>query len=333
MALIISKSGVRRLFGCLASVALTACGGGGSSTPAVVATVTPYPASLVKNTAGLGVLIVQSEGAQVQIEQAFFAPFLQGFVNASTGGSGSGSASCAVAGVGSGSLSNTVTKSGTYSGLRAGDSINLTFTSCSFGTATLVLNGSATITPKNNYASLPAAYLLQYDLKTTNFDITYSGAKFRSTGLQSVTFDATAAGETLPEINVTAGSGGYSSSYFSPAAAVSANLTYALGSGGTIYSKVSAGNNFTYGVNGNVNATSGLSTLPYIIVTNTRLTGNSASGSPVPSAGNVSAKNTALNLQTVTAIQGLNATVQADTNQDGTLDSTTTYSYLALIAP
>ena len=228
-----------------------------------------------------------------------------------------------------------ITKSGSYSGLRANDSLSLVFNSCVFGSVGvsngITLNGAATLTAKNAYSSLPAAFAVQYDLATTNFDLILSGSKQRSNGTQSVTYDAIAAGTVLPELTVVAGSNGYSSGYFSPASATSANLTTSLSSGGTIYSKLGVGSTFISGVNGMVDVTVSSGALSYTLATNSRLTGSTASGVAVPTSGNLSAKSNNLNLQTVISIQGLNATVQADTNQDGSLDSTTTTPYALLI--
>lgn len=332
-----SKSSSKYLLTLMAVAALSACGGGGSDTVVQLpALVTPYSQTTVKNVAGLGLLIVRTEASQVQNEQAFFALTLKSVINSSTGGSiPSTTASCASNGAGGGSFTLGITKSGVYAGLRANDTVSLLFSACDFGgtgsTASPTLNGAAVLTSKNTYSSLPAAFSIQYDVATTNFDLISSASKLRSNGIQAVTFDATVAGTGLPEINVVAGSTGYSSAFFSPATASAANLTNTLKSGGAIYSKLGAGSTFISGVNGIIDVLVSSGALSFTLATNTRLSGSNASGAAVPTAGNLSTKDNALNLQTVTTIQGSNATVQADTNQDGSLDSTVTTPYVFLI--
>lgn len=327
-----STFSVKRSVACLAIVGLSACGGGGGTT-ALPVLVTPYSQSDVKAAAATGLLLVSISASRAQAEQAFFAGVLQGFINAPAGGSLAATIiPCVLNGVGSGSFTASVTRAGIYAGLRTNDTLNLTFNSCTFGGATgLTLNGSTTLTSGNTYTSLAPAFLVQYNVVTTNFDFITATGKIRSNGSQSVTFDATAAGTSLPEIATLAGSAGQSSSLFSPAAASLPSITNTLRSGGAIYSKLGTGNTFISGVNGVIDVATNAATQSFTLATNTRLSGSNASGSAVPTAGNLSSKNNTLNLQTIVSIQGLNATVQADTNQDGTLDSTTTSSYALLI--
>ena len=328
-------SSVKRSFVYLAVASLSACGGGDSTNtpPAAPVQVTPYSQSDVKTAAATGLLLVNLSATQAQVEQSFFAALLEGFINAPAGGSlAATTIPCAVNGLGSGSFTTSVTRAGIYAGLRTNDILNFTFNSCVFGSAAgLTLNGSTSLTSGNTYTSLAPAFLIQYNVVTTNFDFITSAGKIRSNGNQSVTFDARTAGTSLPEISVLAGAAGYGSSFFTPATATVPSISNTLKSGGTIYSRLGTGSTFVSGVNGVVDIVTSSGMQSFTLVTNTRLSGSTASGSAVPTAGNLSAKNNTLNLQTVVSIQGLNATVQADTNQDGTLDSTTTSSYALLI--
>lgn len=323
-----------------ALIGLSACGGGGGGEAAAVV---PPPA-IASNTQAaailivkLGLLTVENLTTTAVVEQAFFANFLKAYVNSSTGGSviAGVPASCVTGGSGKGTLNSTVTKAASYPGLRAGDSVSLNFTNCALGASTLTLNGTAVITVQAIDSAtaaypLPDAFRLQYQVSTTNFEFITATQKTRSNGVQIVDYNAIAAGPSFAELNITPGQTPYSAASFSSPTSASPVVIFSLKPAGGLYSKLSPGNAFVSGVSGDVDVTSVSGLVPLTLLTNTRLAGSIAAGRAIPIAGDLSTRENNLSLQTRTAVQGLNATVQADLNRDGVFDTTNTVSVLSL---
>ena len=324
--------------GACALIGLSACGGGGDAAPAVSPpAVQPNTQATAVLVAKLALVTVEGLSGNANAEQAFFANFLKAVVNSSTGGSSSGGvpASCATGNAGGGTFGFTVTKVASYPGLRVGDSVSITFTNCNFGANPLTLNGTAVLTAQASYSVAPAyplpdAFRLQYQLSTSNFEFITSVQKFRSNGIQIVDYNATAAGTGFPEINVASGQTQYSVAIFSPPTSALPTVGFSLKPTATIYSKLSLGNGFVSGVSGNVDVTGSSGVVPLTLQMNTRLAGSNVAGRSIPVSGDFSAKENVLNLQTRTLIQGLNATIQADLNRDGVVDSTSTVSVFSL---
>jgi hypothetical protein len=306
---------------------LSACGGGGSSTPATPAPI--FGQAEAKSVAVLGLLTSELVFGQIQSEPSFFANYIVGYSNGVASGSSSAAVfSCATASGGSGTYSAATNKSGVYVGLKPNDKITLSFNACNLGGTGLVLNGGAVAVSNGTYANLPSNALVQFALTTTNMDFGSTTSKTRSNGVQSVVYDSTISAN-LPLITSTATSN-YSVAYFNPASASAASLIYTLNAGASVVSKLLAANTFSSKLDGLVTYTTTSGNVGLNFNTITPLTGSLVSGRPIPTAGVLRVKETSVNLLTETSISGSTATVKADSNGDGTLDLTFATTYTAL---
>jgi hypothetical protein len=332
----------------IAMSALVACGGGGgdapATTPAPVNTATPPPAGGAATTAiytkddaedvaGLGFLASELITQRAQIEQPALAYFAQGFLSSktATGSSVPTTVSCATASGGSGTLTATVTKSGTYVGLKTNDKIDVSFNNCNYGAGD-VLNGRLVATSQADYADLGASgtgFKFNFQLASINYQQALSTTRIVSNCVQNVQFDATASAN-YPKLTSSTASI-CSTKFFTPALATTASLEITLNMGATVTSQfTSAGANYSSTVDGAIALSVPPETISLILATPVPVTGAVTSGRLVPAAGVLRVKDFDANLQTESTVQGSMVQVKADTNRDGTLDLTfsTTYSML-----
>jgi hypothetical protein len=326
---------------CLGLLSLvSACGGGGggdstpaTQQPAAVAPLVNYGQTEAKSVAGLGLISVELLTMQLQIEQAFFASFLQSFTTGTPSGSTAPvTVSCVLPTGGNGSITVSVAKAGVYTGLKAGDSVDLTFNSCTLGSAGIMLNGRAVVVPSADYANLGANFAVQYKLTTTNFNMTdfsSGGEQLRSTGEQLVKYDAIAAGPNFPDVS-TVISTSYTFSHYPTSTSSAADIIYVLSPLVSLAQRQTASGTFTSRIAGNISVDGAGSSIFLNFLTLAPITGNMVAGRPLPTAGALRVKDTGLNLLTETTIQGLSATVKADSNGDGTLDLNFNTTYVAL---
>jgi hypothetical protein len=318
---------------------LAACGGGGgdsSPPPAQAASVKPtaYTETEAKLVAGIGFLSSEALLSQMMVEQAFFANFLQGFINSSTSGSFSNIAMpCSSPTGGTGTVTSMIVKAGIYPGLKANDVIDVAFNGCSFAGTNITLNGRAILSPSVDYSSLPANFVVQYKLNTTSFSAKVGSTpptQVRSTGGQLITYDATSAGVAFPDVSSTINQA-YSVAFFPTTASQVADLTYTMNPAAAMAYKGTASNTFTARVDGAVSVKVPAGSTSLTLATVTPATGNVLpAGRSVPTSGVLRTKETGLNLLTETTVQGLSAAVKADSNGDGALDLNFMTTYTAL---
>lgn len=329
----------------IALCALAACGGGGGDSPAATtpaggsgagtsSSATPFTRADAEAIAGIGFITSELITLQAQLEQPALAFFAQGFLsaNAVVGSSGPTTVGCASsAGLGGGTLSATVTKSGTYAGLKTNDKIDVTYNNCNFGSG-IVQNGRLAITAQADYANLGAlgaGFKFNYQLSSTNYQVALTTGRFVSNGVQNVQFDSTVSAN-YPKLNSTVISA-YSYKGFNPASATTSSLEYSLNTGVALSSQLtSAGASYSSTVDGSVGLTVASNSVALAYTTPTPITGAVVSGRFIPAAGVLRVKETTANLQTESTVQGAMVQVKADTNRDGILDLTfsTTYSLL-----
>jgi hypothetical protein len=329
---------------CLGLLSLvSACGGGGGDStpvaqqPTVVAA--PVKAPVIygqdeaKVVAGFGLVTIELVTILMQVEQAFFANFLQSFTTGTPSGSSAPvTVSCVLPSGGNGSITVSVAKAGVYTGLKAADSVDLTFNSCTLGTSGTMLNGRAVMVPSANYANLGANFAVQYKLTTTNFNMTNfggGGEQTRSSGEQSVKYDTTVTGPSYPDVS-TIISNSYTLSHFPTSTSSIADIGYTLSPLVSVSQQQTASGTFISRVAGNISADSSSGPVFMDFLTLTPLTGNMVAGRPLPTAGVIRVKDTGWNLLTETTVQGLSASVKADSNGDGTLDLNFNTTYVAL---
>ena len=316
----------------IASV-VVGCGGGGGGTTTTVAP-RVYTSSEGKLVAGLGLLTVDALSGYAQIEQAFFANFLQAYSAAGNTASGSSptvTASCASGGVGNGTLTASVSKSGFYVGLKTNDTFTLSFSGCSFSGTGLTLNGQATILATADNLNLGSKFLAQYRLTTSNFEISIASGKFRSTGTQTIRYDAIAAGPSFPDLSTSTATS-YALSFFNPATATTPLVNLNLNTGALLNSKFNTSNTFVTSFNGDLQSSTPSGAITSRIATVTPLSGpwTQTTGRSNPTSGVLNVTDTTLNLATSTTIQPVAVFVKFDSNGDGSLESTYTTTYTAL---
>lgn len=321
---------------------VAACGGGGgggdaapatSTASASVSTSKTYSQTEANSVAALGLLTGELLPLNLALEHGFFANFLQGLSTGIPAGSSPPVVvPCSSTAGGNGSLTVSVAKNGIYAGLKPTDSIDMTFNSCTFAGTSLMLNGRAVLTPTADYVNLTANFVVQYNLTTTNFNITNfaaGGLQIRSHGSQLVNYDATAAGPGFPEISSVATTP-YSLRYFSSSTSAEPFLTYTVSPLASMFNATTSSNTFTSRLDGNFAARSSTEEVFLALFTLSPLKGNLTTGRPLPTSGVLRAKDTGLNLQTETTIQGLSALVKADSDGNATLDLSFNTTYLAL---
>ncbi len=334
---------------------LAACGGGGGGdapaaagtgtappasgtstaapAPASTAAPAPYTQGEAQAVAGVGFLGLELIAQQAQIEQPALAYFSQGFLSGNTvaGSTGPTTVNCASATAGGGTLTATVTKSGTYAGLKTNDKIDVTYTNCNFGAGN-VQNGRLVLTAQADYANLGAinsGFKFNYQLSSINYVQAIGTVRFVSNGVQNVQFDSTASAG-YPKLSSSIVST-HSNKTFDSVSATTPALEISINTGATLTNQfTSAGANYSATVDGGVGLKTPGGAIALAYATTTPITGAVVSGRLVPAAGVLRVKETTLNLQTESTMQGSMVQVKADTNRDGTLDLTfsTTYSLL-----
>lgn len=337
-----------RLGFCLSTLLLlSACGGGGGgSTATTVSTVTPpiisptsitYTQANAKPLAGLGLLTVESLSRRVLLQQGFFVGYLKGYstrssnvqVDTDFGPCDDFSTTPNVPGTGTYSI--TVTKGGTYRGVKPNDTISFNFSGCTFPNASFTLNGQALLTSAGTYVDSTVNTLFAYRLNSTNYNYSSypAGQQNVYNGSVSVSYDGTTGGIDYPNLTATATSA-YSVAIYSSLTALTPTITNALSSLATLtYAPTSAGS-YTASLNGDASVASTSAPILLKFATNTQLAGSSLTGRLVPTSGVLRVTDRAVNFLTRTTVTGTNVAVDFDSDRDGSLDSsfTTTYSSL-----
>jgi hypothetical protein len=333
----------------IALCSITACGGGGGDAPAAAApasagstsTAAPYTKDDAEAFAGIGFIISELITLQARLEQPVLAYFAQSFLSDNTlsGSTGPATVSCASSAGGSGTLSVTVIKSGTYAGLKTNDKIDVTFNNCNFGGGSdsrSFQNGRLAITAKADYANLGAVgsgFKFNYQLSSIRYSINIGARGFISNGVQDVQFDSTASA-SYPKLDSSV-INAYTYEAMNPTAETTATLDYSLRTGAKLSSQLtSAGANYSSTIDGPVGLTVTSNSIPESIAlaytTPAPMTGAVVSGRLIPSAGVLRVKETNVNLQTESTVQGSIVQVKADTDRDGILDLTFSTTYSAL---
>jgi hypothetical protein len=329
-----SKSKLRYLAVILTFSLMVACGGGGGGSTAPSPNAVAFTQAEAKTTANLGFLSSELVFNRIQDEASSFAYFAQGFLSNGvlrTPGQYSNTISCISSGSGSGTLSVVMTVTGNAgdtarAGLLQGDTINLDYSSCDFGGTGVVKNGNAVIKSLGTYTSLGsvnptiADFQFKYNLTTNNFDVA-SGTtqRVRSNGSQDIDFASSADASSLTITSkVTATS---IASYFRPVSASLSTSANKLDLGSTYSSQ----RNFSTGsfelqLDGSASLGTESASLPFVISTPAKLSGNVTSGRLIPVAGTLQAKDTTANLLTQTTWSNGTVAVSADTNKDDSLD-------------
>lgn len=326
---------IRRASALALTSAVVGCGGGGGgNTPTTVAAPRLYTSTEAKLVAGGGLVTVEALSGHMQLEQAFFANFIQGYSAAGNTASGSSptiTISCASGGSGAGSFSSSVSKSGVYTGLKSNDTFNMSFNGCSLPGTGLTLNGQAVIQATADNLNLGSNFLAQYRLTTANFDMSIGSSKFRSSGAQNIRYDATAAGPSFSDLSSTV-VGSYVYGIFNQASATTASVNVTLTTGAVLNTKTTTSNTFVTSFNGSLQSSTSAGAFTSTISTAAPLSGpsNSTTGRPIPTSGILNATDTTLNLATSTTIQPVAVFVKFDSNGDGSLESTYTTTYTAL---
>jgi hypothetical protein len=342
------NSAARYLGACLLLTMVVACGGDPSPVPTPSPVPFAYTQAEAKTTANLGFLSSELVFNRIQDEASSFAYFAQGFISNGvlrTPGQYSNTISCISSGSGSGTLSVVMTVTGNAgdparAGLFSGDSINLDYSSCDFGGTGIVKNGNAVIKSLGIYTSLGsvsptiADFQFKYNLTTNNFNVA-SGTTQRilSNGSQDIDFTSSADASSLTITSkVTATS---TASYFRPVSASLSTSANKLNAGSTYSSQ----RNFSIGsfelkLDGSASLGTESASLPFVISTPAKLSGNVTSGRLIPVAGTLQAKDITANLLTQTTWSNGPVAVSADTNKDDSLDLNFSFSSHGLfVAP
>lgn len=342
------NSAARYLGACLLLTMVVACGGDPSPVPTPSPVPFAYTQAEAKTTANLGFLSSELVFNRIQDEASSFAYFAQGFISNGvlrTPGQYSNTISCISSGSGSGTLSVVMTVTGNAgdparAGLLSGDTINLDYSSCDFGGTGIVKNGNAVIKSLGTYTSLgsvsptTADFQFKYNLTTNNFNVA-SGTTQRilSNGSQDIDFTSSADASSLTITSkVTATS---TASYFRPVSASLSTSANKLDVGSTYFSQ----RNFSIGsfelkLDGSASLGTESASLPFVISTPAKLSGNVTSGRLIPVAGTLQAKDITANLLTQTTWSNGPVAVSADTNKDDSLDLNFSFSSHGLfVAP
>ena len=328
---------------------LSACGGGGggggtvssgiapSTPPVIVPTVlTPYTQAEAKQVATIGFQTVEILTTKIDLQQFFFASFLQLYSNNPAAGSVSPtaitcdqpSAGTTVPGVGTFSIATS--KAGSYQGLRLNDTITFNFSGCVFRNGTTRYDGQATVTALGTIELLPASPSVAYRLNTTNYSTASlpAGTKDVSNGTLTVTYDGTANGLLYADLLATS-NGSYSLGAYLTPTALSPALTYSLGLASSVGYGLTPPFGYSASLNGPITVASSAGPVPLRFLTTTPLTGTIANATfrQTPTAGVLSTTDTARNLLTRTTISGTGVTVNFDSNRDSVTDAVFTDAY------
>lgn len=196
------------------STFLASCGGGGgSSSPPTTPLVTQADVLAV---AKVGALYNEMLARFYTVHVLFAAGYLQGFSSSVGGTSSTLGTACS----GGGTFDISVTRTGTYQGLHAGDTITTVYHQCNLGYG--IADGSMSIAPAANYASLTAPYSVQFTLTENNLLLNLGGTIMRGnlsmpvaasveanydfnysySSATPVLFDAFTSGSTAPAFSV-----------------------------------------------------------------------------------------------------------------------------------
>ncbi len=198
------RSIARWILAAFTAAVLAACGGGGggggdSAPAAPVASggasvqntgqaKAPLSSGEVTNFSKLVVLTDQLLTTHDDIHTVFAAGFLQGFSTVAGGSSGPDVIACStISPSGTGSFTSTVTRAGTYAGLRVNDRVRLVFANCKIDGVNL--QGELLLTSRSDFGVLdPVAFTLQFTMTETAFSIGDVGFNSKSTGTNTVVF-------------------------------------------------------------------------------------------------------------------------------------------------
>jgi hypothetical protein len=305
--------------------ALAACGGGGDNDGGGPQVITAADAQLL---AGLGFVTLETLSQQLAAEQGFLATFLQGYSTGAASGSGSSSVSCISGGAGSGSLASTVTKAGTYQGLRTNDVITLNFSNCQFGTSALIIKGSVTLTALSNMQALNATnFAANYITNSFNFSLGTAGRDIIASGIRTVTYDALARGVSQPRISTTQAIN-YNIN-------IGSGVVYTLRGGTSFTHELFANNAFSTSYAGTIGYATTSGSFDAVLSAN-NLAGAYNSGSrPIPTSGSMAfniPSEVVYTSSTITNPLGnVNINYNADTSSSA-LNRSTSSTYLSLTA-
>jgi len=317
------KSAVKIITASIGLSLLAACGGGGGDTNSTPTTIRTQ--SDVLTVASLGILSASLTGTDIAPDLGMLGALVQGLSSVASGSLAAPASSCIDNGAGSGTFTVTLSKSGTYTGFNAGDQISLNFANCDFGGIGYVINGPVKLTLQSAAVNLTSDnYSVSFQADTTGLSTTLGGVGVAYTGTTNVTTGTSNGTTNSASFTVPAGT------------SLTANLTGGSSAlslvynGGTTFSAtdVASPNSASRALNGSV-STGGVA---LVISTPTTLAGTTSSGAFVASSGVINTKATALNLATSTTLSGLIASVNGDTNGDGTLDLAFQSTWSILIA-
>lgn len=287
----------------------------------------------IKEVAAVGLNSAEILWGATQIETSFLSSLLAGFGTGPASGSSTVpvTTSCISGGVGSGTFGGAVTKAGSYAGLRANDTISLTFANCKFGTDPVTLNGSFLATALADISNLNTTnFNLNFAVTTTNFEYKTDGVKLRSNGTFTATANTLVGGSAGLSATTVAGSG-RSFNFFTSVNDTNPSFNLTLGSGTTIVANKTVNKTYTSKTDGNITGSTAAGPVPLTFVNSTPLTGNFASTSTIVGTGGViRVTDTELNLLTEVTVLGVIAVLKGATLPTGSLDLTTTTTYQAI---
>ena len=165
-----TRSTKARLCSLALSALLSACGGGGGDDQSSRAT-----REDVAKAATLGVATIELTAQRMDALTAFFTGFLQA-LSTDAAGSRPLNVSCVFGGAGSGAYTGNITKSDVRTGLAAGDTVALTFNSCDFSGAGLVVNGNVTLTAQDTIANQAAGSASLFRIAASQLNMTFNGS-------------------------------------------------------------------------------------------------------------------------------------------------------------
>ncbi len=200
------------LLGALLSVVLVACGGGGGDPPPsttsagggtgsgapgtpTVGTKTPTVLPLTdlqaKSIASLAAISEQLIATHDDTHIGFAAGYLQGLSTSAVGTTLPFTENCASfspTSNGAGTLTTTITKSGTYAGMKTGDRVAVQFSpNCSFDG--LTLSGGLTLTARADFGALNASdFSVQFTMNESNFRIDFGNGPSIGAGQNIVNY-------------------------------------------------------------------------------------------------------------------------------------------------
>ena len=190
----------------------------------------------------------------------------------------------------------------------------------------MTLNGQVVITAIGTIQNLSTTnYSIVYTANSSNLDFTVGPVKFRSNGTQFIALDTTAGGLIAPNIKATAGKD-RNIGFFNAITDLAPTINYALSSNTAIIANLTA-TTYVSKTDGAISVSTPSGTIPMSFANSVAFSGAAGSAGLSPTAGNLQVKDTSSGLLTQVTVQGPTVTLQADTNADGTLDSTINTTY------